>query len=247
MFKRYAFALALLLLALPPLSASARAQSADRSRLTTEIDALREQLKVKERELLAPSVEDRAAFAEFLREPETGLIRLLPREKYQKRLTMVGGGAYYSFSRLTHEYGSGSDLQLEQNHLSVGFAGADFGYLLVLGDVRLEDVGQETEGVTFLASMVTPSREPDARTEQQHSSRGIKHEGFTYQSRVPVQVGKTYVLRSVDYDVADTLVAFRVVRQDTDDSVIILWKRLKTFPKPQLINESRVQTDGARP
>jgi hypothetical protein len=236
MFRRYAFPLALLLLILPPLSTSARAQSGDRARLSTEIDSLREQLKLKEREFLAPAVEDRAAFAEFLREPETGLIRLLPREKYQKRLTTVGGGAYYSFSRRTHEYGRGSDLELEQNQLSVGFAGADFGYLLLLGDMPLEDVIAETDGVPFLASLVSPSREPDARTEQQHASRGIKHEGFNYQSRLPVQVGKTYVLRSVNYNESDTLVAFRVVRQDADDSVIILWKLLKKFPKPQLMN-----------
>jgi hypothetical protein len=234
MLRRYAFATALVLLFLPLFSTSALAQSIDRARVATEIDSLRDQLKLKEREFLAPSAEDRGAFAEFLREPETGLVRLLPREKYQQRLTTVGGGAYYSFSQRTHQYGHGSDLQLEQNELSVGFAGTDFGYLLLLGDVPLEDVGLETDGVPFLASLASPSRTPDARTEQQHASTGIKHGEFTYRNRVPVQAGKTYVLRSVNYSESDTLVAFRVVRQDADGSVILLWKMLKKFAKPQL-------------
>src|SRR5437764_9938018 len=61
-------------------------------------------------QLLAPSAEDQAACAEFLA-PETGLIRILPREKFESSssnksgLTLRGRGPYYSFSRQTHEYG----------------------------------------------------------------------------------------------------------------------------------------------
>ena len=32
----------------------------------------------------------------------------------------------------------------------------------------------------------------------------------------------------------DVLVAFRIIRKDDDDSVIILWKLLKKYPKPEL-------------
>src|SRR5690349_10760219 len=103
----------------------ASAQSNDRAKLAKEIESLRTELQSKEQEFLAPSAEDRAAFAEFLRQPGTGLCRLLPREKFNGKLMMNGGGAYYSFVRLTNEYGYGSDIGLEQDHLSVGFAGAD--------------------------------------------------------------------------------------------------------------------------
>jgi hypothetical protein len=117
-----------------------RAQTMDRAGLAKEIQSLREQLQQKEQEFLAPSAEDRAAFAEFLRQPESGLIRLLPREKYNGKLMMTGSGAYYSFARLTNEYGFGSDIELDQNRLGVGFAGADWGYFTKLGDVPLETV-----------------------------------------------------------------------------------------------------------
>ncbi len=235
MLRRYAFSIALLLLVLP-LSANTFAQSNDRERRATEIDSLREQLEIKEREFLSAAPSDHAEYAEFLRQPETGLIRLLPREKYQKRLTTVGGGAYYSFLRRTHNYGYGSDLELYKDEFSVGFAGASFGYLLMLGDMTLDEVIPETEGVQFLAALVSPSKEPEARAQQHHSHKGIKHGDFTYQRRAPVQIGKTYVVRSVSYRDSDTLVAFRVLRRDEDGSVILLWKMLKQFPKPELID-----------
>ena len=79
------------------------------------------------KQLLAPSAEDQAACAEFLAQPETGLIRILPREKFEwssnnkSGLTLRGRGPYYSFSRQTHEYGSGSDIELQGGYLSVGF------------------------------------------------------------------------------------------------------------------------------
>jgi hypothetical protein len=41
-------------------------------------------------------------------------------------------------------------------------------------------------------------------------------------------------VRSVDYGGSDVLVAFRVVRQDADGSVVLLWKMLKKFDKPVL-------------
>src|SRR5712691_1621949 len=105
------------------------AQAPSREAVLQEIQVKRAELQALEKKLLAPSEEDRAAYAEFLRQPDTGLIRLLPREVYDQfpnkaaKLTIRGGGAYYSFARLTHEYGYGSDIELASGHLSVGFAG----------------------------------------------------------------------------------------------------------------------------
>src|SRR5215470_10677586 len=121
---------------------SGAAQSIDRAQLQAKIESLRNELKVCEKEFLSPTAEDRAHFADFLSAPETGLIRLMPRphSETQAKLTMSGGGAYYSFTKLTHEYGFGSDISLENGSLSVGFAGADYGFLATLGDIPLESV-----------------------------------------------------------------------------------------------------------
>jgi hypothetical protein len=143
-----------------PSARTAHAQ--DRARAAAKIESLREKLKASEAVLLAPSDEDRKTYADFLARPDMGLIRLLPRGKWDDKLSMHGGGAYYSFTRLTHEYGRGSDVELAQGQLSVGFAGADFGFMLDLGDVRLEDVSEETEAVRYMASFKTPAAEAEA-------------------------------------------------------------------------------------
>ncbi len=154
------------------------AQTPSRARVLKDVESRREELTALEKSLLAPSEEDRIAYATLLRQSDTGIIRLIPREN---KLTI--GGAYYSFTRLTHEYGSGSDISLEQDFLSVGFAGADYGMLTNIGDVSLEDIT---------------------------------------------------LLRSIDYNATDVLVAFKVVRKDIDRSVVIVWKLVKKYPKPDL-------------
>jgi hypothetical protein len=217
-------------------STSVRAQSSDRATLLKEIESLRGQLKLREDALLEPSAEDRASFAEFLQQADTGLLRLLPREEYdaKKTLTINGGGAYYSFARLTHEYGYGSDISLEMGKLSVGFAGADYGLLANLGAVPLEDLTPDTPAVQPLASLVPPTSLPKARVEQRRASDGIQVENVLYKQGLPAVVGNTYVLRSVCYDDSDVLVAFRVVRKDSDGSLILAWKMLKRYPVTRL-------------
>ena len=59
----------------------------------------------------------------------------------KSKLTISGGGAYYSFTRLTHEYGYWlATSTWMQGWLSTGFAGADYGILTTLGDVPLENI-----------------------------------------------------------------------------------------------------------
>lgn len=218
------------------------AQSAPREDVLKELQAKREELQRLEKQFLAPSEEDRAAYAEFLSRPDTGLIRLLPRDVYDsevykknnKTLTMRGAGAYYSFARLTHEYGYGSDLELQAGYFSVGFAGTDYGMLLNVGDLPLEQITLEHPSVSFLSAYIPPVKEPDARKEARHSGQGFTVDEVRYRSRLPVEVKSTYVLRSIGYSTSDVLVAFRVVRQDFDGSTVILWKLLKKYPVPEL-------------
>lgn len=223
-------------------SSAARAQSSERERIMKEIESLQEQVKAKEKALLAPAREDAAGYEDFLNQPGTGLIRLLPREKYDGKLSIRGGGAYYSFAGLRHEYGRGSDIELQQNSFSVGFAGADFGYLCLLGDVPLQEVGLDHAGVQFLLNYVAPSNEPEARAAAERARTDFQANNYVYKDRLPVRIGSTYLLRSISYRDSDTLVAFRVLRKDSDGSVILLWKMLKKFPVPQLQQDKSAKT-----
>jgi hypothetical protein len=234
MQRRTLFSLALLLLATTFLSPGVRAQADEREKAAAEIESLREQIKAREAILLAPSNEDRQAYAEFLAQSGTGLIRLLPREKWDSKLSTRGGGAYYSFTRLTHEYGYGSDISLEQDYFQVGFAGANFGFMVNLGVVPLETVTAETDGVRFMSAFQTPSAEPEARKAYRQFGGGQKAGQWVYMNRLPVSVNSTYVVRSINYDASDVLVAFRVVRKDSDGSVVLLWKMVNQFQMPIL-------------
>ena len=211
---------ALLTLVLSGLSVFAQSQPQSREDLVKAIEAKRAELSALENLLLSPSEEDQANYAEFLRQPDTGLIRLLPREKYDstvyrkntKGITISGGGAYYSFARKTHEWGYGNDIGLEAGKLdTVAYSGT----LLLLGDVPLESVSLESPVAQTLAS---PSSTDNARNRSQVSAKS----------------NTTYLLRSFDDTRSDLLVAFRVVRVDTDGSAIILWKLLKSFPLKQM-------------
>jgi hypothetical protein len=185
---------------------------------------------------LAPSVEDRNSFRSFLQDKRTGLMRLMPREIYDSAtyhtkdtIKIRGGGAYYSFADLTHVYGYGSDIQLERGMLSVGFAGADYGILTNLGEVPLPDITLADPRTSVLAHYQAATSESQARTARLRLQQGVLINGDLYHNRLPLEVNATYLLRSIIFGGTDVLVAFQVVRQDTDGSIIILWRLLKKY------------------
>ena len=222
-------------------SISVLAQSESRADILRQIETKRTELAKLEDQFLAPSAEDRAANSELLSQPDAGLIRLLPREKFDEKqgkksaMTIRGGGAYYSFARLTHEYGYGSDIELASGYLSTGFAGADFGIMAILADVPLEVISADHPAANYLAHYKVPTEESEVREEGRSFRSGGKGvDGVLYNSRLPVQLNATYLLRSIVYDDSDVLVAFRVVSKDSDGSITLLWKLLHKYPKPQL-------------
>jgi hypothetical protein len=206
----------------------------DRGKIEKKVNSLMEKLRIQEAKLLSVSDEDKAAHAGFLSQPDTGITRLMPREKYDGFLLTRGGGAYFSFVRLTHEYGFGSDLSLERERFRVMFAGADIGFLTNLGNAPLEGLTLESAGIQFLSSFVAPTKLSDAREQQQRTGTGFEALGSAYKSDVSAAVNVTYALRSINYNNSDVIVAFRTIRQDSDGSMVFLWKILKRFPKPAL-------------
>lgn len=211
--------------------------STEREALIREIEALRAQARAREGLLMAPSREDLVTHLDYVGCEDRGIIRLMPRGLYDSILQINQAGAYYSFFRLVHDYGYGSDLSLEQGQLRVGFAGADFGFLVKLGEVDLKDVSLEPlshPALEFASAFVAPFFEAEAR-ESYHAFGAGRTVGDTeYRNHFPAEVGQTYALRSVSYDRSDVLVVLKVLRQDTDGSLILIWKKLKDFAVPKL-------------
>ena len=237
------FTVALFVAAVTTWSISTAAQSESRDDVLKKIESKRAELEAKRAELealeakfMVASEEDIAAYTEFLQQPDTGITRLLPREVFDNKntLTTRGGGAYYSFTHKTHEYGRGTQIGFEQDTFNVTFAGADYGMLARLGDVPLKTISLESPAAKFLASYEAVSEEPQARAEYSRFANGVKVEDVLFKTRQPAIVNNTYVLRGIHYSDSDVLVAFRIVRKELDDSVIIVWKLLKQYPKPVL-------------
>lgn len=197
---------------------------------------LKKQAQSLEVTILAPDKRDiEAAALENVK-----VFRILPPDTYDVGiLTVRGGGAYYSFVNQSHDYNAIPQISLERNKLSVGFYGANYGFLTQLGETPLAKIGVEDRRINFLSTYQPPSNEAKARIEQVRT-RGIAIDDVSYQSIVPVESGQTYAARIISYDEADVLVIFKVYRQDTDGSVIIFWKLLKEFEKPSLALSPKV-------
>ncbi len=202
-------------------------QELNREQKLQKINELNSQIKMLETDVLSPDAKD-------LKQAEKEgfeVFRLMPREKYDRKLIINGGGAYYSFTRKTSEYGRGSDISLEQNNLGVGFAGADYGFIYDLGAISLTDVSENTAEANFLLNYKPPTKEDEVRNEAQ-KAYNYEADGLIYKSRVPSVVGHIYLLRSINFNDWDILVAFKVYGKDTDGSLIFFWKMLKQFEKP---------------
>ena len=241
--KKIYFATGLMIvLVLSAFSISAQTQSRDD--VIKELETKRAELAALEQKILAVADSDRSDFAAFLSAPQTGIFRLLPREVYmgntKRGLAHPGGGALYSFVKATHAPDPvGYDIQLDQGTLSVGFAGADFGLMLNLGDTPLDQIVSEHEAVRALLAYRPPAAEADARTAHMTLWQGMDLSGVVFKNRLPAKVSNTYLLRSILYNDSDIAVAFRIIRKDTDGSLIIIYKVLKNYPVPKL---QRTQT-----
>ena len=217
-------------------NSAANTPTQDRAALLQEIESSEGKNTQLETAFLAPSPEDQAKYAEFLKTPGTGLCRLMPGDKYVKTLAVRGGGAYYSFLKLTHEYGYGSEIGLAgDGKLYTSFAGADLGLIASVGDIPLETVGMENPAATLLLTYHPPPVKEEAQAEYFRINSGIELGSYVFSRSALAQVNNTYVLRTVNYNDCDVITAVRVVGQDADGSITILWKILKELPKPTLI------------
>jgi hypothetical protein len=206
----------------------------------------------EEKRLLTPSPSDQQRYASFLGLDDTGLIRLYP---WSRRRSVVSieelidrrspefnaHACLYSFSKGRHGNALNgfvdprlgwAELRLGDGKFFTGFTGESLGVLVALGDTPLETVSPVTEGVSGLTNIMPPADYLEASTLSRRNRAGFEMDRFRYGSSLPVLANNTYVLRSTSNKRADLLVAFRVVSVAADGDVTILWRKLKTYPKP---------------
>ena len=200
-------------------------------------------LFARREQLLEPTRAERATHAQFLKQPHVGLVRLLPPSKVvtiddlskgtPNKLRFPGGAAFYSFTRLNHS-GWSADLKLKDGNLEVAFGPDVIGAVTTLGDVPINSLTPDSPGVSTLASYAPLLERKQAQSEYEGFKGGLTLAGYTFQTQVPVHENTTYALRSIAYGRSDLLIAIRVVEQNADGSVLLLWKRIDKFSTPKL-------------
>ena len=221
----------------------------------------------KELESVAPDPDLYNTYAEFLRQPNTGLFKLVPDSGCVDDPKVVsalanclaypfpGGGNSYSFRTKNYRLRSLADLTYTQNLFQVTGVLTQ-GIFVNLGDGPLEGVSMQTPGMGYLANFRHAKQLDDANAIDKQLAAGVKQDGRVYSLSTPVSVNNTYAIRSVayrgmvpravrgisynelDFDKRrDVIVAFRVVRMDPVGSISILWKQLTDAESPKLKQE----------
>lgn len=206
-----------------------------------------------EKKLLMVDPSDEARFAQFLAEPNTGIIRLLPLYPQDRVVSAAEPDSYYrpgfnyfagtySFSKRKHgNCLSGwqafptlgwAELRLKDGILSTAITVDSVGLIVRLGDVPIESVTVESAGASELDKFTPPTDHEAAKNIYANSLGGVKVGNLVYSSRIPANSNTTYVLRSTMRRRADVMIAFRIVRKESDGSVTLVWKKLKGYPKP---------------
>lgn len=203
----------------------------------------------EQKSLLKASPQDEASFAKFLSHSNTGIIRLLPREKYDHTVQMPlkGGGAYYSFSKLSHEASPWSDIKFQEGRLHVGVNELTLGVITMLKDAPLENLDLDNPAVKFISQLALPANYADYQDHVLKHRSGFQADGNTYHSVLPAQLNVTYLLRSTIYNRADSVIAFRLLRRDSDGGVTLLWKLLNKLPVKKLKDVPRDYRDPSWP
>jgi hypothetical protein len=110
------------------------------------------------------------------------------------------------------------------------------------GEVELSDITAKSNSVKFLTEFKPSKTTAELKLQNQELKNGVTNNGYFYSTSAQIKLNNTYVLRSIAYVQSDfksfwntdQLVAFKVVGQEKDGSVVILWKKLKEKEAPSL-------------
>ncbi len=211
---------------------------------------------------------DYARYTEFLKADRTGLFKLFPDyDCVVKNAIRIDGNcknfvmasSSFSFRNLGYAHPYYHDLGFNNGEI---FSNAFFaqGILVPLGDVPIEDVAAGRDGLKFIFDFQPASDPKEARKMAARLKSGIENGGFKYSSAVKPVENTTYVLRSIAYDIAnslpavtdetsmselrfhtlsidkraDAIIVFRIVRIGGDGSLTIVWKELDRKEAPKI-------------
>lgn len=218
------------------------AARADALKLDDELALLNRMRRSFDAKLLAPAESAWKGRENLRGRGDAGLARILERGPFDGIVTPRGGGAYWSFTKRSNDYGKSPQLELQRGTFSTGFYGTNFGLVVRVADGDLgavdaagvpEDLRLEVEALRAKCFTYGPAPKPaPGQGGRGGGGGGGDREWKNDVERPKAEVGGVYVVRSVLWDECDVLAAFEVVSMDAYGATIA-WRVLKTFDVPK--------------
>lgn len=217
-----------------------------------------------ELEAVEPSRELLDKYADFLRQEDTGLTKLINDMGCAEntrvvvasddclKYTMPGAGSSFSFRAQTYRLSRLADITFTDNSFQANGIFVH-GIFVNIGDVPLENVTLQTAGLKYLTDFAPETDYKKSKEIDRQLIRGVKSGGFLYRRGFYIVEDTTFVLRSIAYNGKymrsasgityneldfdkrkDVIVAFRIAEKDADGNVTILWKELQQKDSPKL-------------
>jgi hypothetical protein len=215
----------------------------------------------KQKQQLLPDAVVLTRHAEFLSRPKTGIFRLFPDlgceenpniiRADRKCLEAIPESSFFSFRENEHTAEYLSDIRLKNNYLITDGILTQ-GFLVVLGDVPLDEITLSNEALAFMKEFSASPTGSEAQKQFLQMARGVRSGNYFYRKAFPAAENTTYALRVVAYRGSiyrtfrgyrydllggdkriDITVAFRIVEKKEDGSLTVLWKELDRRDAPK--------------
>ena len=161
--------------------------------------------------LVAPDAADQTKYADFLKQPNTGLLRLFSDAGCQENSSVTVasdfcikyqdffGGSAYSFRTERYRLGRFSDIAYKNGKI-YGVGKLTLGLMTDLGEnLSPAAVSVNTRGAKYVFDFVPPEDLPNMENFMTQIQKGITSNGFNYQRFYELKENHTYLLRSVAY------------------------------------------------
>ena len=211
-------------------------------------------------------------YATFLKEPDTGIVRLVTDAGCAENSKVVnaserclkysfpGAGNSFSFRTESYRIRHLADVTLSSGIFWV--TGMLMHAIMVdLGEGELRDVTLASPKLKFLNDFQPDTNFDAALITDNELIKGVERDGLVFRRNLPVRNGHVYILRSIayqgrlmrsvkgadynelDFDKRrDVVTTFKVVDMEPDGTVTIVWKKLRSVPSPKMKLPEKVKS-----
>ncbi len=199
---------------------------------------------------LKPSKDEFVKYANFLKQSDTGLIKLFENpkcnskiidvndEKCLEAIQIIGNASFYSFKSKKYTDFQNRNIVFINGKFST--LNGNVGLITDFGDIELEKLDKNSKEIKALENLKLAETLAEIAKQNTKFSNGINIDGQIYKSNALLNLNSTYALRSLKYfrpyyfrpsktiNLEEIIVVFKVVNKNDDGSVTILWKEILT-------------------